>query len=147
MKVSKAIKVKNFTAFLLFFLLVISCTYLLVYKASFLPSGFDLVSKQKDSVSIMSYNLFGVEEGVSTISFSKKEEWKINEIGNEVKRQKEFLWLLFSMFSISIYLIIYKLRKGMKFWRAILESNIVFTVLIPLYIIINSLNRIQFLIH
>lgn len=143
---SKAIKVKNHLDLLLFFLIVVSVTYLLVYKVSFLPNGYDLVSQQKDSISIKSFNVLGIEEGRSTISFSEKDVWKINDIAYEVNRQKEFLWLLFSAVSISIYLHISKLRKGMKIPYAILGSNIVIAVLLPLYIIINSINRIQNLI-
>ena len=112
---SKAIKVKNHLDLLLFLLIVVSVTYLLVYKVSLLPNGYDLVSQQKDSISIKSFNVLGIEEGRSTISFSEKDIWKINDIAYEVNRQKEFLWLLFSAISISIYLHISKLRKGMKF--------------------------------
>ena len=143
---SKAIKVKNHLDLLLFLLIVVSVTYLLVYKVSFLPNGYDLVSQKKDSISIKSFNVLGIEEGRSTISFSEKDVWKINDIVYEVNRQKEFLWLLFSAVSISIYLLVSKLRKGMKFWKAVLESNIVIALLMPLYMIINSINRIQNLI-
>ena len=143
---SKEIKVKNYLDILLFLIIVVGISYLLVYKVSFLPSGYDLISQQKDSISIKSFNVLGLEKGISTVSFSEKDIWKINDIDYEVNRQKEFLWLLFSIVSLSIYLIVSKLRKGMIFWRAILESNIVFTVFVPLYIIINSLNRIQKLI-
>lgn len=146
MNSSKAIKVKNHLGYLLFLLIIVGVTYLVVYKVSFLPSGYDLVTQQKDSISIKSFNVLGVDEGISTILFSEKEIWKINDIAYEVNRQKEFLWLLFSAVSISIYLLVSKLRKGMKFWKAILESNIVIAVLLPLYIIINSINRIQNLI-
>lgn len=142
---SKAIKVKNHLGFLLFLLIIVGVTYLLVYKVSFLPSGYDLVSQQKDSISIKSFNVLGVEEGISTVLFSETDIWKINDIAYEVNRQKNSLWLLFSAVSISIYLLVSKLRKGMKFWKAILESNIV-AGLLPLYIIINSINRIQNLI-
>jgi hypothetical protein len=143
---SKEIKVKNYLDFLLFLIIVVGISYLLVYKVSFLPSGYDLISQQKDSISIKSFNVLGLEKGISTVSFSEKDIWKINDIAYEVNRQKEFLWLLFSVVSLSIYLLVSKLRKGMVFWRAILGSNIVFAVFVPLYISINSLNRIQNLI-
>ena len=112
---SKAIKVKNHLGFLLFLLIIVGVAYLLVYKVSFLPSGYDLVSQQKDRISIKSFNVLGVEEGISTKSFSEKDIWKINDIAYEVNRQKEFLWLLLSAVSIFIYLLISKLHKGMKF--------------------------------
>src|SRR3954471_24641426 len=143
---SKEIKVKNYLDFLLFLIIVVGIAYLLVYKVSFLPNGYDIISEQKDRISIKSFNVLGIEKGISTVSFSEKDIWKINDIAYEVNRQKEFLWLLLSVVSLFIYLFVSKLRKGMVFWRAILGSNIVFAVFVPLYMIINSLNRIQHLI-
>ena len=143
---SKAIKVKNHFDLLLSLLIVVGVTYLLVYKVSFLPNGYDLVSQQKDSISLKSFNILGIEEGRSTISFSEKDVWKINDIAYEVNRQKEFLWLLFSAVSISIYLHISKLRKGMKIWYAILGSKLLL-LYSAFIIIINSINRIQNLIY
>lgn len=146
MTYSKEIKVKNHLNLLLFLFIVVGVTYFLVYKVSFLPNGYDLVSQQKDSISIKSFNVLGFEEGISTISFSEKDKWKINDIVHEIYRQKEFLWLLFSAVSILIYIYISKLRKGMEISYAILGSNIVIAVLLPLYFIINSINRVQNLI-
>lgn len=143
---SKAIKVKNHVGFLLFLLIIVGVTYLLVYKVSFLPSGYDLVSQQKDSISIKSLNVLGVEEGISIVSFSEKDIWKINDIAYEVNRQKEFLWLLLSAVSIFVYLLVSKLHKGIEISYATLGSTIVIAVLLPLYFIIKSINRIQNLI-
>lgn len=143
---SKEIKVKNYLDFFLFIIIIVGISYLLVFKVSYLPSGYDLISQQKDSISIKSFNVLGLKKGISTVSFSEKDIWKINDIAYEVNRQKEFLWLLFSFVSLSLYLLVSNLRKGMIFWRAILRSNIVFAVFVPLYSIINSLNRIQNLI-
>ena len=119
---------------------------LLVYKVSFLPSGYDLVSQQKDSISIKLFNVLGVEEGILTKSFSEKDIWKINDITYEVNRQKEFLWLLLSAVSIFVYLLVAKLHKGIEISYATLGSIIVIAVLLPLYFIIKSINRIQNLI-
>ena len=143
---SKAIKVKSHVGFLLFLLIVVGVTYLLVYKVTLLPSGYDLVSQQKDSISIKSFNVLGVEEGISIVSFSEKDIWKINDIAYEVNRQKEFLWLLLSAVSIFVYLLVAKLYKGIGISYAILGSTIVIAVLLPLYFIIKSINRIQNLI-
>jgi hypothetical protein len=142
---SKEIKVKSHLKFLFFLIIIVGISYLLVYKASFLPSGYDLISHQKDSISIKLFDVLGFEKGNSTVSFSEKDIWKIDDITYEINRQKEFLWLFFSFISISIFLLVTKLRKGMKFWKAILESNII-VALMPLYTIISSLNRIQNLI-
>jgi len=45
-----------------------------------------------------------------------------------------------------LFLLIYKVRKGLKFGKAVLESNIIFAVLLPIYPLINSINRISDLI-
>lgn len=101
---------------------------------------------QKDSISLKSSNLFGVEKDIITVSFSGKDTCKIDEIDYQVDRQKEFLWLLYFAVSVSIFLLFYKVRIGFKLWKAIFESNIIFSVIIPLPLIIDSLNRIQDLV-
>jgi hypothetical protein len=138
---------KSYLAFLLFIIIIIvGVTYLLVYKISFLPNGYDIVSQQKNSILIKTFNILGVQEGVLTIPFSDSETWKIDDIDYEVGRYKEFLWLLFSAISISSFLLISKVRKRIKLGKAILVSSIVLAVLLPIYHIINSLNRIHHLI-
>jgi hypothetical protein len=135
-------KVKKFLAFLLIASILICVSYLIVYKASILPNGYDLEEVQNDYVSLKSFNIIGVEKDIVTQSFSENEDWKIWEIKYEVNRQKEFLWLLFSMGSISMFLLIYKVRNGLEFWKAVFDSNIIIAVLLPLIPVIRSLNRI-----
>lgn len=138
-------KVKNFLAFLLIASILTFGSYLIVYKVSFLPNGYDIEKVQKDNVSLKSFNLLGIEKNVKTLSFSGDDTWYINEIDFEVKRQKTFLWLLFSSITISTFLLIYKLRNGLKLWKAIFESNF-FAALIPLTTVIFSLHRIQMIL-
>ena len=139
-------KIRMLLAFTLFIILVGYLSYLAVYKVSFLPNGYDIVSQQKDSVTVKSFNIIGGEKDFITLSFSENHLWKIKEINYEVKRQKDFFWFLFTASSFSILLLILKLRKGEKFWHAVWGSRIVFAILFPLFIIVNSLNRIQDLI-
>lgn len=146
MNSSVCIKIRILLAFTLFIILVGYLSYLVVYKVSFLPNGYDIVSQQKDSVTVKSYNIIGGEKDFKALSFSENHLWKIKEINYEVKRQKDFFWFLFTASSFSSLLLILKLRKGEKFWRAVWGSRIVFAILFPLFIIVNSLNRIQYLI-
>jgi hypothetical protein len=143
---SKKFKINNLLKLLLFIFIVVSFTYLLVYRASLLPNGYDLVSEQERSISLKSFNALGLEEGSLTKSFSEEDIWKMNEIVHEINRQKEFLWLLFSAIIISIYLYTSKLRKVIEISYPLLGSTIVIGVFLPLYNIINSINRIQYLI-
>jgi hypothetical protein len=139
------IKFNKFLAFL-FIAGILSCfSYLIVYKVSFLPNGYDIEAVQKDNVSLKSFNMLGIEKDIITLSFSGNEAWKIDEIEYQVKRQKESFWILFSFVTLSLFLLVYKVRNGMKLWKAILESNI-FSVLIPLLPLINTLNYIYDLI-
>ncbi|WP_458414876.1 hypothetical protein ACNQFZ_08655 [Schinkia sp. CFF1] len=139
-------KVKKFLAFLLIASIVACASYLIIYKVSFLPNGYDIVAVQKDSISLKSFNLLGAEKDITAVFFSEKDTWRIDEINYEVNRQKEFLWFLYTAVSVSIFLLFYKLRNGLKPWKAIFESNIILSVIIPLPQIITSLNRIQDLI-
>ncbi|MFJ7933816.1 hypothetical protein [Sporosarcina sp. NPDC096371] len=131
---------------ILFIVVVGSVSYFAVHKASFLPNGYDIVSQQKDSVTVKSFNLIGMEKDTTTVVFSEDDAWKINYMSDQIKRQKEFLWLLFTTSSFCILLLVRKLRVGKKWWRAIWESNLIMTISIPLIIINNSLTTIQSLI-
>ncbi|KAB2328696.1 hypothetical protein F7731_24570 [Cytobacillus depressus] len=139
-------KFMKYLAFLLIGSIVAGVSYLIVYKVSFLPKGYDIVALQKDSISLKSFNVLGIEKTITTVSFSEKDTWKIDAINYEVNRQKEFLWLLFLLVTLSIILFVYKVRNGLKLWQAIIESKIIFAAL-PLYIIITTLNRIRDLIY
>ncbi|OEF97228.1 hypothetical protein [Desulfuribacillus alkaliarsenatis] len=138
-------KIKKYSAFLLIAIIVASVAYLIVYKVSFLPNGYDIVEVQNDSITLKSFNVVGIEKNIKTVSFSEKDTWKIDAIDYEVNRQKEFLWILFVAVTMSIILFVYKLCNGMKLWKAIFESNIIISAL-PLYVIITSVNRIRDLI-
>lgn len=135
-------KVKKILAFLLIASIFVCVSYLLVYEVSFLPNGYDIEAVQKDNVSLKSFNFLGVEKDKITLSFSGNDTWVIDEIKNAVKKQKGELFLLFSAVTVSIFLLGYKVRNGLKLWKAILESNIIFAVLFPLLLVMNLLNRI-----
>ena len=47
-------KLKKISAFILFIIIMSSVSYFAVYKASFLPNGYDIVSQQKDRVTVQS---------------------------------------------------------------------------------------------
>ena len=135
-------KVKKFLAFLLIASIFVCVSYLLVYKVSFLPSGYDIEAVQKDNVSLKSFNFLGVEKDIITLSFSGNDTWLIDEIKYHVEREKGLLFLLYSAVTVSIFLLIYKVRNGLKLWKAVLESNIILAVLFPLLLVMNSLNNI-----
>lgn len=139
-------KLKKVFAIIIFIIIVITVSYFTVYKASFLPNGYDIVSQQKDRVTVRSFNLIGVEKDTTTVVFSEDDVWKIEYISDQVERQKSFLWLLFTASCISILMLIIKLREGKKWWRAIWESNLIIAIFIPLYSIDSSLTTVQVLI-
>ncbi|WP_318617571.1 hypothetical protein [Sporosarcina sp. YIM B06819] len=139
-------KLKKVSAFILFIVIVISVSYLAVYKASFLPNGYEIVSQQKDRVTVQSFNLIGMEKDKTTVVFSEDDVWKNEYLSDQIERQKSFLWMLFTASSISIRMLIIKLREGMKWWRAIWESNLIIALFIPLISINSSLTTVQALI-
>ncbi|WP_053366252.1 hypothetical protein [Bacillus sp. FJAT-27245] len=134
------------SAFLLIASILAYASYFIVYKMSYLPNGFEIETVQKDKVSLKTFNLLGIEKDIKTKSFSEKDTWKVDEIEHQVSRQKKSFWMLFAFAAISLFLFVYKVRNGLKFWKAILESNIIFAVLIPLLPLINTLKYIHNLI-
>jgi hypothetical protein len=139
-------KVKKILAFLLISSIFAGAAYLIVFKVSFLPNGYNIVEVQNDNIKLKSSNVLGIEEEIITVDFTEKENWKIDAIEYQVNRQKEFLWLLFTAFSVSVFLLVYKVRNGKKLWKAILESNLVFSVLLPGVPVFYSLESIRALI-
>lgn len=136
----------KFFGYLLIASLLAFISYFIVYEVSFLPNGYEIEAVEKDKVSLKSFDLLGSEKDKITKTFSEDETWKIEDIQGEVKRQKSSLWMLFSFTAISLFLFVYKIRNGLKLWKAIFESNIIFAVLMPLYILVTTLNRLQTLL-
>lgn len=137
---------KKVSALILFIIIVSSMSYLVVYKASFLPSGYDIVSQQKDRVTVQSFNVIGMEKDTTTVVFSEDDVWKIEYLSDQIARQKGFLWLLFTTSSISTLILVIKLREGKKWWSAIWDSSLIFTIIIPLFSINGALTTVQVLI-
>ncbi|WP_186670676.1 hypothetical protein [Sporosarcina sp. BP05] len=80
-----------------------------------MPNGYDIVSQQKDSVTIKSFNIIGEEKDTITLLFSVNVLWEIEELNYGVKQQKDLFGFLFTASSISILMLILKLHKGEKF--------------------------------
>lgn len=139
-------KLKKISAFILFIVIVGSLSYFAVYNASFLPNGYDIVSQQKDRVTVKSFNLFGLEKDTTTVVFPEDDIWKIDYLSDEIKKQKDFLWFLFTASSISILMLIIKLHGGKHWWYAIWESNLIIAIPFPLYFINSTLTNIHSLI-
>ncbi|TCN26225.1 hypothetical protein [Mesobacillus foraminis] len=136
----------KYKTFLLFTIIVVVISYLLVYKAVFLPNGYDIISQQNNSLSIKEFNLFGVNKGTTNLTFSHSDDWKIDELEHEVSRYKEFLWILLTGISIFAFLLLYTRKKDIEWRKATMVSLIIFTILLPSYYIVTSLNRIHQLI-
>ncbi|TQR19411.1 hypothetical protein [Psychrobacillus vulpis] len=119
MKKKLSIKIKKLLSYLFIMTILCCLSYILVYQASFLPNGYEIVKKQNDGLTIKSFNLIGKEKSIHTILFREEETWRVDDITYQVKRHKESLWLLFSTVSISSTLIVMHIRNGVKIWRAI----------------------------
>lgn len=104
------------------------------------------MSGQTNELTIKSFSLIGKEKTNQTITFSKQEVWKLEEIENAVKRQKAALWLLFTALGVSFTLIIMRVRNGVHIRKAISQSNLIFSLLIPLVPLMSAWHRIQDLI-
>lgn len=132
---------------LLISIFILAClTHLLVYKTSFIPRGYKIVSETKNKVVLENIHFFVEKSQAQSFSFSTKNQWRGAEIKRETTRQENSYWLLYTAVIISISSFIFKLRKGDGILRAIFGSNLIFAVLIPLTSLIDSVNRIHQLI-
>lgn len=136
-------KIKAFVPYFFVMLTFVFLSYLLVYNTSFSPNGYEIVSASNNELTIKSFNLFGAEKSIQTILLSREYEWKVEAIEYQIKRQKDFLWLLFSMISISTTLIVMYMRNGMRMWKAIFRSNLIFGILLPLISLVYVWKAIQ----
>ncbi|WP_157381016.1 hypothetical protein [Bacillus sp. AP8] len=120
-------------------------SYFAVYKVVFIPNGYEIALKQENYIINKNFNLaVRMEDDNSTISFCKSDEWKGDELVFEANRQKFYMCSLFIAGITSIFLLFLQLKKGEKFWLAILKSNILFSILVFLGPFIRSLKRIFF---
>lgn len=139
-------KFKKYVAFIIICFFLGFGSYLTVYKLSFLSNSYDIVVHQEDTVEVKSFDIFGNEEKTETYSFHADDLWKMDELILAVDRQKEFLWLLYFVLSVSGFVIIYRVNKEMKLWKAILGNNLIFALLFPMVSIIYAWNRIRDLV-
>lgn len=140
------LSIKQILLFLLFIILISFVTYGGVYKASFLPMGYEITEREFNSMTLEAYNLLGWKSETINLSFPDEDSWRLDAILYEVDSQKSFYWLLFTGGSISIYLLIYFIQKD-SLLKAIRKSRILFTILFPILLIYIDVNRIEELIH
>lgn len=146
MKNTIKIIIKDLLLLLLFSSAVGYGWYLAVYKASFLPNGYEIISQEKDHVIVKSFNIFGMEDETRTLSFSERNEWLMDSLNYEVERQQGFFWLLFFGISVSTFALIYRVRQGAVLWKMLL-LGVLGSVPIPLTSIIFSIKHTQQIIH
>ncbi|QFF99124.1 hypothetical protein PB01_09945 [Psychrobacillus glaciei] len=139
-------KLKAFVPYFFVMIVLGSLSYILVYQASFLPNGYKIISQQNNELTIKLFNLIGKEKSIQTISLGKDDAWKVEQIEYDVKRQNDSLWMIFSFVSISATLIVMYVRNGMRVWKAIFQSNLIFAILIPLVSLKSAWHSIQSLI-
>lgn len=139
-------KSKKFAPYFIAMVLLSYLSCLAVYQASFLPNGYGISAQQKNELTIQAFTIIGKKDMVQTFTFSKQDEWKMEEIKYEIQRQKEALWLLFTTISISTTLIVMRVRNGKGIWKAIFQSNLIFAILFPLIPLVSAWQRIQSLI-
>ena len=146
MKNTIKIIIKDLLLLLLFSSAVGYGWYLAVYKASFLPNGYEIVSQEKDQLTLKSFNIFGMEEETETLSFSERNEWVVLILENDIERLKGFLWLLFFGVTVMTGISIYRVRQGIALWKLLL-IGIPGSIPIPLINIISSMHNIQRLMN
>lgn len=131
-------------AFFFLFIGLLGLSYVLVFNWSFMPGGYDFVSKEGHAVTVVQYDLLGQEEGYITKDFSEEPTpHAANYIEPSIDRLKFNYFLQMFIIVMSIILLFYNIKvKGETIWKSILNSGIVINLL-PVINIINNLERIQ----
>ncbi|MCU9614428.1 hypothetical protein OEV98_12860 [Caldibacillus lycopersici] len=128
-------KLKSWTkkiAIVLSLIIVVFCLfYIVVFPLSFLPNGYTIISETDTTVVVKGLTLFGTED-VRYEYEPKDAIFTLEEFRSIIKKQKDFYWLLYSFVTLSIIYFIRLRRKGKRFPRALFDSNLLFSIFIPI---------------
>ncbi len=117
--------------------------YLVVYKFSYLPEGYKVISKEESEAVLSSYSLWGTSE---TINYAPREEadyWKVRYLTHEVHDLKLVYLLFFSAVFLCIISLIYEIKKSKPLIIIIWAKGASFALLISLISLIQHLGKIN----
>src|SRR5690606_27744438 len=113
--------------------------YVLVFFIGFVPNGYNIIQENGDQLTIKSYTILGMTEKIYKYTPGEEDLWTSLDIKRIINNEKWYYVLLFSAVTISTYFFIKLKREGQSFFRALMNSYLFFSLLIPFILIRNHI--------
>ncbi|WP_163527382.1 hypothetical protein [Halobacillus ihumii] len=118
-------------------------SYIMIYKFSYLPNGYEVISKQKDALLIQSYNAIGAEGKEIRYSPPGEEVWKVDYLIDQIQDQKEALVLWFTSIFLYVSYLVSETIKRKPLWRIVVGKGSILGVFLALIPWLEQLERIN----
>jgi hypothetical protein len=113
--------------------------YVLVFFIGFVPNGYNIIQENGNQLTIKSYTILGMTEKIYEYTPGEEDLWTSLDIKRIINNEKWYYVLLFSAVTISTYFFIKLKREGQSFFRALMNSYLFFSLLIPFILIRNHI--------
>ncbi|MFD2637837.1 hypothetical protein [Piscibacillus salipiscarius] len=137
-------KLKTVISFFLITIGLLGLCYVLVYNYSFMPNGYDVISKEHYELTVIKYNWLGQTDEIITKDFKDEPNPRVaNYVAKTINGLKLKYFLAFFVITMSAILMFYEVKvKEKKWWKSIFYSGFVVNLL-QIIIIAQELDRIQ----
>ena len=121
--------------------------YVLVFFIGFVPNGYNIIQENGDQLTIKSYTILGMTEKIYEYTPGEEDLWTSLDIKRIINNEKWYYVLLFSAVTISTYFFIKLKREGQSFFRALMNSYLFFSLLIPFILIRNHIIALDLILE
>lgn len=113
--------------------------YILVFFIGFVPYGYNIVEENGDQLTVKSFTVIGTTDKIYEYTPGAEDLWTSEDIKLIIKNEKWYYVLLFTAVTISTYFFVKMKREGQSFFRALMNSYLFFSLLIPVILLRNHL--------
>lgn len=113
--------------------------YILVFFIGFVPYGYNIVEENGDQLTVKSFTVIGTTDKIYEYTPGAEDLWTSEDIKRIIKNEKWYYVLLFTAVTISTYFFVKMKREGQSFFRALMNSYLFFSLLIPVILLRNHL--------
>ncbi|MFD2922989.1 hypothetical protein [Halobacillus naozhouensis] len=118
-------------------------SYIMIYKFSYLPNGYEVISQQKNSLLIQSYNPIGAEEKEIQYAPPADEEWKMDYLIDQIQDQKESLLLWFTTIFLYVSYLVSETLKRKPLWKVVIGRGSLLGIFIAFIPVARELEKIN----